>query len=289
MYSLKKIALAISLVWPLAGMAAPWMDAGDTRLRHSVQILADSALIRVPVNTWPLMWGGAIADVNRVRGKVLTPSQRRAVEYISSEFARQTSEFSASASVESAGQRDPLRGYGDTRKEEQEARLDAEYMAGSWAARIRINQNQDPSDGDEATLDGSYIAKLWGNWAVTAGAIARWWGPSWESALVISNAARPVPSISVQRNTSEPFDNVFLRWMGPWQFTGFIGQLEGDRIVEHAKLVGGRFNFRPLSWLELGISRTAQWGGDGRTGSFDSFSDLIVGERELANQLGGID
>jgi hypothetical protein len=286
---LKKILLGVIFLLPAIGMASPWMDVGDMRLRHSVQILADATLIRVPVNTWPIMWSGAIADINRIRAKVLTPAQRRAVAYISLEFERQTSQFNGSVTLAYAEQRDPLRGVTNSRKEGQEARIDAEYVAANWAARIRVNQSDNPLDGDDTALDGSYVSRLWGNWAITAGAIERWWGPSWESALVLSNAARPVPSISIQRNTSEPFDIALLRWLGPWQYVGFVGQLEGDRIVKNAKLVGGRFNFRPLRWLELGISRSAQWGGEGRAENFDSFTDLIVGEREPANQMGGLD
>jgi len=288
-YLFKKALLTVVFLLPAIGVASPWMDVGDMRLRHSVQVLADAALIRVPVNTWPIMWSGISADVNRIRTKVLTPAQRRALDYVSDEFERQTRAFSASASVVIAGQRDPLRGYGNTRREDQEAQLAVEYIGDNWAAQIRVNQSNESLDGDETTLDGSYISALWGNWAITAGAIERWWGPSWESALVLSSTARPVPGLSFQRNLTVPFDADILRWMGPWQLVAFVGQLEDDRVVESAKLVGGRFSFRPLSWLELGISRSAQWGGDGRTESFDSFADLIVGENEPANQLGGLD
>jgi hypothetical protein len=288
-HPVKKSLLAVLACLPAIGGAAPWMDVGDLRLRHSVQVLADAALIRVPVTAWPIMWSGVTTDVNRIRNKILTPPQRRAVEYISSEFERQTGVFNASLGAGVAGHRDPLRGFANTRKEEREVHIEAEYIAGDWAARLRLNQSENPIDGYKSSLDGSYISKLWGNWAITAGAIERWWGPSWESALLLSNAALPVPSISIQRNTSEPFDIALLRWLGPWQFVGYVGQLDGDRIVENAKLVGGRFNFRPLRWLELGISRSAQWGGEGRAESFDSFTDLIVGEREPANQLGGLD
>jgi hypothetical protein len=80
----------------------------------------------------------------------------------------------------------------------------------------------------------------------------------------------------------------------------FAGQLESDRFVEHAKLLGARFSVRPADWLELGASRTAQWGGEGRPQDFSSFVDVVTGndntgdggitrDNEPSNQLAGID
>ena len=61
-----------------------------------------------------------------------------------------------------------------------------------------------------------------------------------------------------------------------------------------------RVNFRPLDSLEIGISRTAQWYGDGRLCGFDIFSDLFLGkdnvgdagttlDNEPGNQMAGFD
>ena len=78
------------------------------------------------------------------------------------------------------------------------------------------------------------------------------------------------------------------------------GQMEQERAVPNTKFFGFRLNFRPLPSLEIGLSRSAQWCGDGRPCDFDTFIDLLLGNdnvgsggvspgTEPGNQLAGID
>lgn len=302
LFFIKRLHLAplICVLLPSLASAAPWIDAGDGRLRHHVQMLADAALIRVPVNSYPLMWSGVITEVKRVKGQRMTVSQRRSLRYVENAFLQQTQNWRFRANSTLAEQSNPLRGFDDTARDALQLSVSAEYMGGRWAARGQLNWADEPLDGWHYTGDGSYVSVLLGNWAVTAGAIDRWWGPSAETALILSNNARPVPGVSLQRNSSEPFELSVLRWLGPWQLQVFAGDLGDDPDVPSAKLLGLRLNVRPLPWLELGASRTAQWGGQGRPESFDSLQNLILGNDNLeegrlsiadepGNQLGGID
>ena len=79
-----------------------------------------------------------------------------------------------------------------------------------------------------------------------------------------------------------------------------FGQLESDRVVSDAQFFGMRFNFRPFRSLEIGVSRSAQWCGDGRPCDLDTFVDLLLGrdnigdagvgvENEPGNQMAGFD
>jgi hypothetical protein len=172
-------------------------------------------------------------------------------------------------------------------------------MGGSLSAGLAMAAVHDPRDGDEVRLDGSYLAGTLGNWVIGVGAIARWWGPGWHSSTILSSNARPVPGFWLNRKTSEPFPWPVLSWLGPWNFVAFAGQLESDRHVSDAKLLGGRFSFRPLANLEIGLSRTTQWGGDGRSQSISSLGDCAVGSSnttdstttssDACNQLAGGD
>jgi hypothetical protein len=70
--------------------------------------------------------------------------------------------------------------------------------------------------------------------------------------------------------------------------------------VPDALLWGLRLTFSPHPAWEIGLSRTAQWAGDGRPSGADTFVDLLLGKdnfepsdpdkpNEPGNQLGGID
>jgi hypothetical protein len=78
-----------------------------------------------------------------------------------------------------------------------------------------------------------------------------------------------------------------------------MGQLDDERVVNDALLFGMRFTFKPLPSLEIGLSRTAQWCGDGRPCDANAFSNLLLGrdnqgvnvgeDEEPGNQLAGMD
>ncbi|MEP2590870.1 MAG: capsule assembly Wzi family protein, partial [Marinobacter sp.] len=131
--------------------------------------------------------------------------------------------------------------------------------------------------------------------------IDRWWGPGHHSSLAISNNARPVPGLWFGRQTQYAPRSPWLNWIGPWDFQAFVGQLEQDRAVPDAKLVGGRLTFRPASFLQIGLTRLFQWGGEGRPQTLDSIGDALIGkdngqqntdpgdDKGPSNQIAGFD
>ena len=297
----KSLALVMLVLFAVNTKAAPWVEPGDTRLRHHITLLADAGIITVPINTWPLMWAGVINDVKRgARRSDLSQVERRSMSYVHKAFTEQTKQRTKALSFSAAIRPNQLRSFNDTPREQNELSASYEAMGGSTSYKIKATYASDVADGDNVRLDGSYGSLLIGNWAVGAGALERWWGPSRENALALSSNARPVPGVFLQRNNSYEFDHPLLSWLGPWTLVMFAGQLESDRFVENAKLIGARVAFKPLDWLEIGASRTAQWGGKGRPQDFSSLFDAITGqdntgtnginrENEPSNQLAGID
>jgi hypothetical protein len=116
----------------------------------------------------------------------------------------------------------------------------------------------------------------------------------------MSNNARPVPGITFQRVQSVAPETSWLKWLGPWSFMTYIGQLESERYVPDAKLWLARFTFKPFSSLEIGFSRAAQFGGEGRPEGLKTFLQMLFGqdnagegsitaENQPGNQLAGLD
>ena len=268
-------------IYPVS--AAPWVDSGDQRLRHHIQLLADKNIITVPVTTWPLMWSGVIHDVKRADYSHLDEQSLWSLQYVKHAFARQTEgalrfngQLAAAESIQG------IKGFADNHREQSEAKASVDWMGDKLAVHLAATYAEQPLDGDTWRADGSYVSYAIGNWAVSAGAVDRWWGPGWHSSLTLSNNARPIPGLSLQRRNSDAFDfkSSWLSWLnaiGPWQFTGIAGQLESNRHIPDAYFLGARFSFRPLNSLELALSRTAQWGGEGRPQSLSSLKDLIIG------------
>ena len=126
------------------------------------------------------------------------------------------------------------------------------------------------------------------------------WGPGWTGSLILDGAAVPVPAIGWRRPRPRPSASPWLQWMGPWTADVFFGRLLGHDQPERPALIGFRLQMQPFDRLQLGLSRTMQWGGHGREEGFRALMRGVLGRdnagtggitaaNEPGNQLGGFD
>ena len=279
--------------------ADPWLEPGDLRLRHDVQALADAGLIRSPVSTWPNSWPQIAREVLGVEARSVPERVAASFARVSSRarLERRTGQIAITGRAAAAEKPTALRTFDDTPREQGEIAAAASFTGERFAWRASATLVADPSDGKTARPDGSYVGVVLGNWIVSAGYLDQWWGPGWEGSLILSNNARPIPSISIDRNYADAFQTPWLSWIGPWRLSFRIGQLEGDRDdFPDTRFFGMRVNFRPLESLEIGVSRSAQFCGEGRPCGFREFWDLFIGndndqplEDQPGNQMAGFD
>ncbi len=292
---------ALGLACLVAGTAeaGPWAEPGDAGLRHDLQLLSDSGIVRAPLSVWPVSWPEIARDIRDVRvelqpahvGAALARVRRAAGE------ATRLGELAIEASVAGSEKPMALRRFDEVPRENGELSVAVESMASAFAFRLAVTGAADPDDGDEVRPDGSYVAWVAGNWMLHAGYIDRWWGPGWEGSLIYGSNQRPIPSLTIERNYSDAFEHPWLAWIGQWRLVATMGQLEDDREdAPNAQLFGLRATVKPHPCVEIGLSRTAQWCGDGRPCNLDTFWDLLIGndndqalEDQPGNQMGGFD
>ena len=281
-------------------LADPWIAPGDARLRHDLELLADAGIVRAPLTAWPVSWAEVARDVG---GKDLEPAQPA---WLAAALARVQAAASAasrtghpSGELRIAGSEQPmaLRRFGETPREEGELSAGVQYVGDRFALRVQATAVADADDGKTFRPDGSYAAMVLGNWMLHAGYVDRWWGPGWEGSLIYGSNSRPIPSVTIERNYSDAVDHPWLRWIGQWRFATTMGQLEGDRDdAPDARFFGARITWKPHRRVEIGLSRSAQWCGEGRPCGVDTFWDLLTGndndqplEEQPGNQMAGYD
>lgn len=302
----KAYLLAVIMLFSVDAMAEPWLDTRDAWLRADIEQLASEDIISAPITTWPLPWASIIKDLESISPEDIAPELLPVYLRVKRKAGIELgSKSQSSISLRAGNQNKVLRYFGDNRREKAEASLRTSGVGDTLAWNVEITKTKDPIDGEEERLDHSYIAAIAGNWIFTAGAQERWYGPGWDTSLLLSNNARPSPGISLQRNYSDAFESEWLSWIGPWSLSAFATQLESDRFIPNAKLLGMSITFKPFDSLEIGLRRTAQWGGEGRPESLSSLVDLAIGRTncdqiddgcddrlnsdEAGNQLAGVD
>jgi hypothetical protein len=167
--------------------------------------------------------------------------------------------------------------FGDTYRDNNSAQVQLTLMYDNFAAKIAPSYTSSPMYGEKTRLDDSYIATFIGNWVLAFGQQDRWYGPSWDSSMSLSNNARPMPAFSISRKSAEPIPIPFTEINVPWTVSTFMGKMNDERTINNTLLWGFRLNFKPLKNLEIGLTRLAQWGGDGHSTSLSTFWDIFIG------------
>jgi hypothetical protein len=272
-------------------VAGPVIAPGDIGLRHEIQLLADYGVIRGPVTTWPLAWDAIEADLRRAGDEemVLPIAVERARDRLLARAERESQRGRHRFRGRLAVAEKPIviRGFADTPREDAELSAGYSWFGDYLTVDLNVTGVDDPSDGEDLRPDGSLLALELGNISIAASTLDRWWGPGWDGSQILSNNARPIPAFTIDRNRTDAFKTKWLNWIGPWDFSFIAGQMEEERAVPNARFLGFRASFKPHPAWEIGLSRTAQWCGDGRPCDLSTFWDIVLGRGENAD--GGAD
>ena len=289
-----------------AHAATPWVPTGDLSARHHIEALQSQGCLNGLTLTWPMSWAAVMKAARQAQAR-LPEAQAQACagnrhfQYLKASHDAARAGSRGLAITLGGANQEPLYTAFDNQPEDTFTGQLALYGTGEhWSGRLAVIYADGERDDQHLRFDDSYIAAVMGNWQLGVGAIDRWWGPGWQSSLALSNNARPVPGVWLSRHLLTAPESPWLRWIGPWDLQLIAGQLEHDRAIPDAKLLGARFVFKPLDSLQIGLSRLAQWGGEGRPQDLDAFWNAFIGRDngetsgfdeadDPSNQIAGVD
>ena len=235
--------------------ASPWAMPDNLILRNDIQLLVDSGVINIPITTWPLAWGDIAYNLSKTE-KELTLLELSALQRIKvALYEEEMGGFSGSTALKLAKNPERITWFNDSVAAKSEIEAETTYLGKRLALNIHVNKQS-----GETVFDDSYIAMAIGDYTLSLGAKKNWWGPGWGGSLIQSTNTRPIPSISFERNFSDPFESKFLSWIGPWDLSAMIGEME-----QGTNFFGMRVGFRPKRNLELGLSTSALFCGENRS------------------------
>lgn len=292
--ALRVLSLAIfsSLTLPVY---AQGIILNNNDLRTDLNWLNQQGVIQISTSTWPL--SGEEIQRALSTAKIENNAQQKVLNSVMANLEAENTSIKLALFAETDPQNIPQK-FADEQKSQYQAALELNAGGKQWDARLRVNAEKDPiiDHGQDVNVEGSYLAgKLWNQWLI-AGQIPTYWGPGHEGSLIRGDASRPVYGLTMQRAEQQAFETKWLSWIGPWQYQAFAGQLDDYDAIPDAKLLGFRLTAQPLPYLELGASRVLQWGGEGRSESFDSLWNAIKGndnfydgDLDKSNQIAGFD
>lgn len=292
--SIRFLSLAV-----LSALSLPAIAQGivlnNEDLRTDLNWLNQQGVIQISTSTWPLSGDEiqrALSNAN-----IDNQVQQQVLDSVQAALSAENTTAKASLYAESDPQNVPQH-FADEQKSQYQAAVEFNAGGAQSDARLRVNAEKDPiiDNGHDVNVEGSYLAgKLWNQWLI-AGQIPTYWGPGHDGSLIRGDASRPVYGFTMQRAEQKAFETKWLSWIGPWQYQVFAGQLDDYKAIPDTKLLGLRLTAQPLPYLELGASRTFQWGGEGRSESWNTLWEAIKGndnveegEVDKSNQIAGLD
>lgn len=289
----KKIFCAFAFYLISDTVMAQGLILNDENIRADLNWLNQQGVIQISTSTWPLTTDEVSSALTRAQ--IDHPSQQKVVDALWRALEQQAVKLKLS----SASQHKTIpQSFAEQQFAQHFAALSVKLGQQHWDARLNLNIEDDlyVQNRQHYNVAGSYLAaKLWNQWLI-AGQIESYWGPGHEGSLIRGDATRPVYGITAQRAEHQAFTHPWLSWIGPWQYQLFAGQLDDYQAVPHAKLLGLRVTMQPWPYLELGASRTLQWGGEGRSESASSLWNAIKGNdnftdgsQDKSNQIAGFD
>ncbi|MBF7688998.1 capsule assembly Wzi family protein [Acinetobacter rathckeae] len=292
----KKILLLSILGLTGTCASAQALLLNDNNLRSDLNWLNQQGVIALSTSTWPIS-ADAVSDALS-HAVIKNSAQKKVLDAVSQKLQPQAF-ATAQINVATAQNRLPA-SFSETASNaaQYNAGLTLQQSRSNWDIHLQTNveAEQRISTNNKLNLNGSYAAgKLWNQWLIV-GDIPVWWGPGHDGSLIRGDATRPVAGFSAQRAQQQAFETKWLSWLGPWQYQLFAGQLQHYTALPQTKLLGMRVTIQPFSFLELGASRSIQWGGKNRDEGLSTLWKATIGQDNVygntldpSNQLGGFD
>ena len=259
----------------------PWLP--DAAARHRLELLADEAGLALPLTHWPLPRRAVEAALDALPATLPTALDAARAQ-LREDLHGQTR---GQLALRLRGHGEILAGYGDDATAGSGLSARSPVLATpQLALQAGVRADAAPQPGASAArarLEGSAIATEALGVQLQAWSHRGWWGPGWQDSLVLGGNAPAFDGLGLQRAGAGRSASPWLAWLGPWTFEFFVAQAEGG---SRAVFVGNRLTARPLPLLEVGLTRTAQWGGEGHPHSLKSFGKMLFGIGVNANAPG---
>lgn len=300
--------LAVLTGWPLM-LSADWdVPLGSWVYRDLDRLAAEGLIESNALDSRPISRRAAAELVLEAQGLAIQRKEHRfdeTIERLTKEFECEISDIRAGTRTSYVRPIDRMRlGYffvegvpdifndrGRVYHEQSNALLDVSggFQKGRlsgfimWEGRW-LNKTDVEEEKFGGRIEEGYLRMKSGKFFTEVGRESLWWGPGRHGALLLSDNAFPFDVVRI--GNDEPFmlPGLFSH-LGLISLEAFWTELEDDRDFPDANLLGMRLNLKLTADVDVGILRTAMFGGKGRAVTWDTIWEVLSGQSE--NDPGG--
>ena len=301
MLCFKNFYLLLIVLFSNYFLSTIWIEPKNELMIKKLELHTSKKNINVRTTTYPL-------NLNSLKNSTFFGtsllSDKIELNLLIDKYFKKNKKFNSSISLKTFSDDSMIKNIDDNWTSKNSIILKNSYTNKNFSLNLNLHFIEDSYDEKNIIYNGSYISFTKWNLIFGIGFIDRWWGPTHNNNLILSNYAKPPVGFFINSLKGFEFSNRFLAPLGKIDFSVFVNRLEKNRHIPNPFLVGTRVTLNPLNNLYLGFSRTVMIGGEGRSESFNSFykaffevtgndeNPKVEGEyigQNLTNQLGGYD
>jgi hypothetical protein len=297
--------------------STPYMPSWQAR--HYLALLVDHAGLQLTLTHWPLPWRSveqALLDLPETLPVSEVGLQEARLAVLRE--IRRHQQF-ANVTLQLRGRAEGLIGFGENYtpgSSVQAASGEIRWVGGSMSLAGRLGARFERTSNSLSTApsgigtgklyqlrpEGTSAILNWNGWNLQSFSQRQWWGPGWQSSLINGSNNLAWDGVGLQRSNVAASSSPWLAWLGPWNLDIFTAQARDPRVIDNQPkgflYSGMRLTMRPRQWLEIGLSRSLQFGGQGRPSGAKDFAYAFFGQKvnqdpgdppDGSNQIAGYD
>ena len=272
---MNKIFLLVYGFTSMHAFSSPWYEANDLELNYFEHELSNECNVKTPRSAHsPISFSYIYNSLDLLENEDLSLECTYLVEDIKRHIKKQFSKPRVSVGVQTEADDLYLNSIGERFYNNSNIYYSNSNTINNISYKIKIRKFD-----NELVFDDSYLSYRTSNkLIITAGKINRWWSPSYDTSLILSNSARPSHGISFSSYQPIKFKIKFLKFLGNYEYDIYINKLERDRQVPNTLVTGLKLSFTPTNNLNFSILRVAQFGGKNRPINSKVIKNLITGK-----------
>ncbi|WP_316674331.1 capsule assembly Wzi family protein [uncultured Tolumonas sp.] len=269
-----QLIILLNLVISFHSVSSPWVEADDPYFRSDLQVMADSGLLLMPTNSYPVRWSLFSDQFSNIDIQHMSKTEElayRSVQYRldSEKLGRGRSHLTLGGATDTQAGNNGFGGYLRTK-----AGINAshEVMVEQFAFRVASGYRQAKSDEDNWNFDHSYFAVASHDISLSIGWLDRWWGPGWQHTSGLAQQSSPIPAFSLSYQQPQ------IPILGSLWFETLIAKQDNEAKDDY--LSASRLSLRPVAFLQLGGTYKSWFGGNSGSVLSSEWMDAITTDND---------
>ena len=293
-----KLNIKIAFIFFVSfGYASPWLD-NDNYIQAKIKFAENKCNnIILSDSEYPVNYGYIVYRINEILKSELSSNLCKSLlNEIIKEFELDFNNLNLSVGLQTKIDDFYIHSREERLLQNNNYNFSANYIANNFALNIELTKQEGTG---KTIFDNSYLSYKHKNHIYTYGRVSRWWSPSNNQSLILSNNARPIQSISISNYSPIIPKSSLIKKLNKINYSFFLGKLDDERVVRDALIIGNRISIEPNKRLNVSFLRVAQFGGKGRPTDAKTILNMLIGrdnagsgvsfKDQPGNQLAGFD